>query len=105
MLTGNGVLRPDLGIWRPDLLVDAAGRFGLTATTPMLWVYSENDQYIGPEIASSLSRSPEMEARLSWSKSVPMAMTGMLCFSAGAVRQSGTRWSPAILPGDLTNSE
>ena len=42
------------GVWRPDLLVEAAAQFGRTATTPMLWVYSENDRFISPAIAASL---------------------------------------------------
>jgi dienelactone hydrolase len=49
-MTKNGLS----GVWRPDLLVDAAGRFGQSATTPMLWVYSENDKYFAPAIAASL---------------------------------------------------
>lgn len=53
-VTENGVRRPELGVWRPDLLIDAVGRFGQTATTPMLWVYSENDSYFAPPIAASL---------------------------------------------------
>jgi hypothetical protein len=53
-VTENGVQRPELGVWRPDLLIDAVGRFGQTATTPMLWVYSENDSYFAPPIAASL---------------------------------------------------
>jgi dienelactone hydrolase len=50
----DGVRRPELGVWRPDLLIDAAGQFGRSATTPMLWVYSENDKSFAPAIASSL---------------------------------------------------
>lgn len=42
------------GIWRPDLLTDAAGRFGRSATTPMLWVFSQNDRYLDPAIAATL---------------------------------------------------
>jgi len=42
------------GIWRPDLLTDAAGRFGRSATTPMLWVFSQNDKYLDPAIAATL---------------------------------------------------
>jgi hypothetical protein len=42
------------GVWRPDLLVAAAAQFGRTATTPMLWVYSENDGFLSPAIAASL---------------------------------------------------
>ena len=49
-VTKNGLS----GVWRPDLLVEAAAQFGRTATTPMLWVYSENDRFISPSIAASL---------------------------------------------------
>jgi dienelactone hydrolase len=42
------------GVWRPDLLVEAAAQFGRTATTPMLWVYSENDRFFSPAIAASI---------------------------------------------------
>jgi dienelactone hydrolase len=39
---------------RPDLLAEAAGRFGRGASTPMLWVYTENDSYFSPSIAAAL---------------------------------------------------
>ncbi|WP_216856964.1 dienelactone hydrolase family protein [Acidisoma sp. S159] len=39
---------------RPDLLAQAAGQFGRTATTPMLWIYAENDSFFGPPVANSL---------------------------------------------------
>jgi dienelactone hydrolase len=39
---------------RPDLLVDAAGHFGKTATTPMLWIYTANDSFFAPQIARGL---------------------------------------------------
>src|SRR5262249_48309546 len=42
------------GLCRPDLLADAAGQFGQTATTPMLWVYAENDSFFPPATATSL---------------------------------------------------
>jgi dienelactone hydrolase len=42
------------GVWRPDLLTDAAAQFGRAATPPMLWVYSENDKYFAPALATSL---------------------------------------------------
>jgi len=53
-ITDDGVRRPELGVWRPDLLIGAAGRFGQTATTPMLWVYSENDSFLAPALSASL---------------------------------------------------
>jgi dienelactone hydrolase len=38
----------------PERLAQAAGRFGGTATTPMLWVYAANDSFFGPPIARAL---------------------------------------------------
>jgi dienelactone hydrolase len=39
---------------RPDLLAAAAGQLARGATTPMLWVYSDNDSYFAPAIAAAL---------------------------------------------------
>jgi dienelactone hydrolase len=39
---------------RPDLLAEAAGQFGKTATTPMLWIYTANDSYFAPAIARAM---------------------------------------------------
>ena len=39
---------------RPDLLAAAAGQLAHGATTPMLWVYTENDSFFAPAIASAL---------------------------------------------------
>jgi pimeloyl-ACP methyl ester carboxylesterase len=39
---------------RPDLLIDAAEHFGRTATTPMLWIYTKNDSFFAPQLASGL---------------------------------------------------
>jgi dienelactone hydrolase len=39
---------------RPDQLIVAAGVLGKTATTPMLWVYTENDSYFAPALAKSM---------------------------------------------------
>ncbi len=39
---------------RPDLLAEAAGRYGATATTPMLWIYAANDSYFAPAIAEAM---------------------------------------------------
>jgi dienelactone hydrolase len=38
----------------PENLAEAAGRLGQTATTPMLWVYTENDSYFAPPIARAM---------------------------------------------------
>jgi len=39
----------------PDRLVSAAGTFGKTARVPSLWLYSENDQFFGPELSRRMS--------------------------------------------------
>jgi len=39
---------------QPELLSEAAGRFGRTATTPMLWIYAENDSFFAPAIAAAM---------------------------------------------------
>jgi dienelactone hydrolase len=38
----------------PDKLVEAVGQFGKTSRVPMLWIYSENDTYFGPDLAKRL---------------------------------------------------
>lgn len=39
---------------RPDQLERAAGMYGATATTPMLWIYAANDSFFSPRIASAM---------------------------------------------------
>jgi dienelactone hydrolase len=41
----------------PQRLAQAAGHFGATASTPMLWIYAINDSYFGPAIAQALWRA------------------------------------------------
>ena len=38
----------------PEQLAEAAGRFGATASTPMLWIYAANDSYFAPQVADAL---------------------------------------------------
>jgi pimeloyl-ACP methyl ester carboxylesterase len=35
----------------PDKLVAATAEFGRTARVPMLWIYTENDTYFGPDLS------------------------------------------------------
>lgn len=48
---GGAGSRADHNVCGEDALVEAFGTFGRTARVPMLWVYSENDQYFWPELA------------------------------------------------------
>ena len=38
-----------------DQLVGAARLFGKTASTPMLWIYADNDSYFGPRLAKQMA--------------------------------------------------
>jgi dienelactone hydrolase len=38
----------------PDKLVEAAREFGRTSRVPMLWIYSENDTYFGPDLSKRM---------------------------------------------------
>jgi len=38
----------------PSGLAVAAGQFGATASTPMLWIYQANDSFFSPEIAGAM---------------------------------------------------
>lgn len=38
----------------PERLVEAAGRLGATATTPMLWIYTANGSYFAPTLATPM---------------------------------------------------
>jgi dienelactone hydrolase len=39
---------------RADELARAAGIYGATATTPMLWIYTANDSFFAPQIATAM---------------------------------------------------
>jgi dienelactone hydrolase len=38
----------------PDKLVEATAEFGRTARLPMLWIYTENDTYFGPDLSQRM---------------------------------------------------
>jgi dienelactone hydrolase len=44
-------------VCQPDALVAAMARFGASARAPMLWVYTANDSYFGPDLAASMHRA------------------------------------------------
>jgi dienelactone hydrolase len=49
---GRGSRRPD-EVCNPSDLIRTFHEFGEKSRTPMLWVYSENDHFFGPQIAGS----------------------------------------------------
>lgn len=50
---GHYELRPNNNC-HPERLVEAAGHFGATATTPMLWIYTANDSFFAPALATAM---------------------------------------------------
>jgi dienelactone hydrolase len=53
---GRGSLKAG-EVCSPDALVSAAARYGSGSRVPQLWLYSSNDRFFGPEIASRLHRA------------------------------------------------
>jgi dienelactone hydrolase len=41
----------------PEGLVEATAKFGKTASTPMLWVYTKNDSYFNPNLAAAMHQA------------------------------------------------
>jgi dienelactone hydrolase len=41
----------------PDRLVAATAEFGRTARLPMLWIYTENDTYFGPDLSRRMHKA------------------------------------------------
>jgi dienelactone hydrolase len=53
---GRGSRKPD-EVCNPDQLILAFSEFGEKSRIPMLWVYSENDHFFGPQIAAEFYRA------------------------------------------------
>ena len=41
----------------PDQLVDVVAEFGRTARVPMLWIYTQNDSYFGPDLSKRMAEA------------------------------------------------
>jgi dienelactone hydrolase len=83
------------GNCRPDLLVAAAGAFGRTARTPMLWVYATNDSYFPPALAQAMYAAftdAGGKADLVQPAFAPAAEGHGLFFAAGGSRV----WGPPV---------
>lgn len=48
----RGKIRPTANGWSPSTTV-LAGRYGRTATTPLLWIDTANDSYFAPPITQA----------------------------------------------------
>ena len=54
---GGHILNISNNSCHPDHLVEAAGRYARTASTPMLWVYAQNDTFFAPPLAEAMHRA------------------------------------------------
>jgi dienelactone hydrolase len=79
---------------RPDLLAEAAGRLARSATTPMLWVYAENDSFFAPAIATALySAYSQNGGKAAFERPGPFSSDGhRLFFGAGGSQI----WGPLV---------
>ena len=81
-------------VCQPAALVAAAGRFGAVARAPMLWVYTANDSYFGPDLAAAMHRAyvagggrAELRALPGW------GIDGHILFTA---RGGSAVWGPEV---------
>ncbi len=79
---------------RPDRLAEAAGYFGRTSPTPMLWIYAANDTFFPPPIAQALYQSfAKAGGRAEFDQVGPFGSEGhSLFFGAGG----SAVWGPFV---------
>jgi dienelactone hydrolase len=79
---------------RPDLLADAAGAYGHTASTPMLWIYSENDTFFAPDLARAMAaRFNQSGGQAELHQLPPFGKDGHSLFPA---RGGSAIWGPLV---------
>lgn len=81
-----------------DRLVEGAGRYGATASTPMLWLYATNDSFFSPDLGRAMhARFTASGGRAEFVETGVSGYDGHGMFGAFAGSQ---RWGP-ILEGYL----
>jgi len=89
---GRGSLKAD-EVCGGDKLVDAFRSFGTRSRTPMLWVYSENDHFFGPELADRFkSTFTAGGGRVEFIRAPAFGDDGHHLFSAAGIPQ----WTPYV---------
>ncbi len=79
---------------RPDQMALAAGTFGASATTPMLWVYTANDSFFEPVIASAMQAAfTRAGGQVRFYQLSPFASDGHTLFLG---RGGSTIWGPLM---------
>ncbi len=85
---------------RPERLAEAAGQFGRTASTRMLWIYAANNSYFAPAIAEAMHRAfTEAGGKADLVQPGPYDGDGhRLFFGPGGSQVSGDRSSGVTSP-------
>jgi dienelactone hydrolase len=82
---GRGSKRPD-EVCHPEELIRAFRDFGKRSRTPMLWVYSENDHFFGPQIAQGFHQAfTQAGGKASFIHAAPFRRDGHGLFSLGGI--------------------
>jgi dienelactone hydrolase len=78
----------------PDKLVETARKFGMKARIPMLWMYSENDTYFGPDLANRMYKAfTEAGGKAEFRMLPPFGSDGHFMIDAG---EAIPIWSPFV---------
>jgi dienelactone hydrolase len=78
----------------PERLAEAAGSYGATASTPMLWIYAANDSFFAPPIARALYQSfTAAGGRVEFEQPGPYGEDGHRLFFG---RGGSTIWGPLV---------
>jgi dienelactone hydrolase len=82
---GRGSRRPD-EVCNPGELIHAFHEFGEKSRVPMLWVYSENDHFFGPQIANSFFETfRDAGGKATFIRAAPYRRDGHGLFSMGGI--------------------
>jgi dienelactone hydrolase len=78
----------------PDRLVATAGLFGKTSRVPTLWIYTENDSYIGPALSKQMANAYRTAGgRIEFHLLPPFGSDGHRLLAA---REGVPVWSPIV---------
>jgi dienelactone hydrolase len=82
---GRGSRRPD-EVCNPGELIRTFHQFGEKSRIPMLWVYSENDHFFGPQIAGSFFEAfTQAGGKATFIRAAPYRRDGHGLFSIGGI--------------------
>src|SRR5580658_3762579 len=82
---GRGSRRPD-EVCNPEALIRAFREYGEKSRVPMLWVYSENDHFFGPQIAASFFEAfRDAGGKATFIRAAPYHRDGHGLFSMGGI--------------------